>query len=248
MSSTRRSGSGSPRKTSRREDRHIVRNARVQPTALSAAVQGQVAPSLRAPVSSRIIQRHLAERHLGPWHPLRVLPLTPTHRRLRLDSDGNRVRVWRPRGEHLKRAFAYQQLTTLTAGVMVWGATAYNTLSPLVLIRGTMTAQRYVPDILQPHVLPLMQWLPRAIFQQDNAQPHTARVSQDCLRTVITLPWPARSPDLSPIEHIWDRLGWRVGHPTSLNELEANMERNVSRYHTELVCLNARSYHLVHSR
>ncbi|GFW49391.1 transposable element Tcb1 transposase [Trichonephila clavipes] len=50
-----------------------------------------------------------------------------------------------------------------------------------------------------------------------------ARVSQDCLRTVTTLPWPARSSDLSPIEHIWDHLGWRVGPPTSLNELEARL-------------------------
>ncbi|GFW75386.1 transposon Ty3-I Gag-Pol polyprotein [Trichonephila clavipes] len=45
-------------------------------------------------------------------------------------------------------------------------------------------------------------------------------MSQDCLRTVTTLPWPARSPDLSPIEHTWDHFGRRVGHPTSLNELE----------------------------
>ncbi|GFW66394.1 transposable element Tcb2 transposase [Trichonephila clavipes] len=84
-----------------------------------------------------------------------------------------------------------------------------------------MTAQQYVHDILQPHVLPLMQWLPGAIFQQDNARPHTARVSQDCLHTVTTLPWPARSPDLPPIEHIWGHLGRHVGHPSSLNELEA---------------------------
>ncbi|GFW32492.1 transposable element Tcb1 transposase [Trichonephila clavipes] len=33
------------------------------------------------------------------------------------------------------------------------------------------------------------------------------------------------SPDLSPIEHIWDYLGWRVGHPTSLNELEAKLQQ-----------------------
>ncbi|GFX81558.1 uncharacterized protein TNCV_4509631 [Trichonephila clavipes] len=75
------------------------------------------------------------------------------------------------------------------------------------------------------------------------------RVLQDCLCTVTTLPWHTRSLDLSPIEHIWDHLGRRAGHPTSLNELEAiNIERNVSRYHTELVCLNARSYSIVHSR
>ncbi|GFV36703.1 hypothetical protein TNCV_1033791 [Trichonephila clavipes] len=45
-----------------------------------------------------------------------------------------------------------------------------------------------------------MQRLPEAIFQQDNARPHTTRVSQDCLHTVTTLLWPARSPDLSAIQ------------------------------------------------
>ncbi|GFU75816.1 transposable element Tcb1 transposase [Trichonephila clavipes] len=87
-----------------------------------------------------------------------------------------------------------------------------------------MTAQRYIHDILQPHVLPLLQRLAGAIFQQDNIRPHTTRVSQDCLRAVTTIPWHARSPDLSQIEHIWDHLGWRVGHLTSLNELEARLQ------------------------
>ncbi|GFY23494.1 transposable element Tcb1 transposase [Trichonephila clavipes] len=108
---------------------------------------------------------------------------------------------------------------------MVWDAIAYNTRSSLVLIRGSMTAQRYVHDILQPHVLLLMQRLPGAIFQQDNSQPHTVRVSQDCLRTDTTLPWLARSPNLSPIKHIWDHLGWRVGHSTSFNELKARLQQ-----------------------
>ncbi|GFX93608.1 transposable element Tcb1 transposase [Trichonephila clavipes] len=74
-------------------------------------------------------------------------------------------------------------------------------------------------------MLPLMQRLPGAIFQQANARPHTTRLSQDCLRTITTLPWPARSTDLSPIEHIWDHLGRRVGHPTSLNKLEARLQQ-----------------------
>ncbi|GFS58193.1 transposable element Tcb2 transposase [Trichonephila clavipes] len=160
----------------------------------------------------------MSEGHLGSRCPLRVLPLTPTHRHLRwewcrargnwiaaewnqvvlsdesrfnLSSDDNRVRVWKH----------------------------------LVLIRGTITAQQYVHDILQPHVLPLPQRLPGAIFQQDNALPHTANVSEDSLRIVTTLPWTARSPDLSPIEHIWDHLGWQVGHPTSLNEVEAKLQQ-----------------------
>ncbi|GFW73138.1 HTH_Tnp_Tc3_2 domain-containing protein [Trichonephila clavipes] len=79
MTFTRRPGSGRPRQTSRREDRHIVRNARVQPTASSAAIQAQVAHSLGAPVSSRTIRKHLSEGQLGSRRPLRVLPLTPTY-------------------------------------------------------------------------------------------------------------------------------------------------------------------------
>ncbi|GFU84560.1 transposable element Tcb2 transposase [Trichonephila clavipes] len=57
-----------------------------------------------------------------------------------------------------------------------------------------------------------MQRLPGVIFQQDNARPHTARTSQDCLRIVITPPWPARSPYFSPIERIWDHLGRDEAH------------------------------------
>ncbi|GFX50829.1 transposable element Tcb2 transposase [Trichonephila clavipes] len=108
---------------------------------------------------------------------------------------------------------------------MVWGVIVYNTRSPLALICGTMTAQRYVHDILQPHVLPLMQWLPGTLFQQDNALPHMARVSQDCLSPFTILSGPTRSPDWSPIKHIWDHLGGRVGHPTSLNKLEARLQQ-----------------------
>ncbi|GFX63228.1 transposable element Tcb2 transposase [Trichonephila clavipes] len=118
-----------------------------------------------------------------------------------LSSDDNRVRVWRPPGERLNLAFALQRHTGLASGVMVWCAIAYNIRSPLVLIHLTLTAQRYVHDMLQPHVLPLMQWLLGAIFQQGNAR------RQGCHKTVSTLPWPARSSYLSPIEQIWDHLG-----------------------------------------
>ncbi|GFV37311.1 transposable element Tcb2 transposase [Trichonephila clavipes] len=100
------------------------------------AIQAQVAPSLGAPVSSRTIRRRLAEGHLGSRRPLCGLPLTPTHRHLRLEwchargnwtapewnqvvisdesrsnlsSDDNRVRVWRPRGERLNAVFTLQR-------------------------------------------------------------------------------------------------------------------------------------------
>ncbi|GFW67517.1 transposable element Tcb2 transposase [Trichonephila clavipes] len=141
--------------------------------------------------------------HLPPVAQLRLTQsYSFDESRFNLSSDDNRVRVWRSRGEHLNPAFALQRHAASTAGVMVWSVIAYNTRSSLVLIRGTMTSHRYVHDILQPHVLSHMQRLPEAIFQQDNSRPFTGRVSQDCLRTVTTLSWPARFPHLSPIEHI----------------------------------------------
>ncbi|GFV51990.1 transposable element Tcb2 transposase [Trichonephila clavipes] len=125
-----------PRQTSHREDRHILRNAHVQLTASSEAIQSQVAPSIRAPVASRTIRRRLFEEHMGSRRPLRVLPLMPIYGCLRLEwcrargnwtiaagwnqvvfsdesrfnlcSDDNRVREWRPHGERLNPAFALQ--------------------------------------------------------------------------------------------------------------------------------------------
>ncbi|GFT56333.1 DDE_3 domain-containing protein [Trichonephila clavipes] len=73
-------------------------------------------------------------------------------------------------------------------------------------MRGTLTGQRYVDDILRLHVGLFLNGLPGAIFQQDNARTHTARVAQDFLRRFQTLPRPARSPDLSPVEHVWAEL------------------------------------------
>ncbi|GFX58352.1 transposable element Tcb2 transposase [Trichonephila clavipes] len=124
-----------------------------------------------------------------------------------LSSDDNCVRVWKARGERLNAAFALQRHTSPTAGVMILGAIAYNTRSHLVLIRGTMAAPWYAHDILQPHVLPLIQLVPAANFQQKNALPHPARVSQDGLLTVTTLPLVFRFQEFSPIEHIRDH--WR---------------------------------------
>ncbi|GFU81534.1 transposable element Tcb2 transposase [Trichonephila clavipes] len=52
------------------------------------------------------------------------------------------------------------------------------------------------------------------MFQQDNARPHTARVAQDFLRHFQTLPWPARFPNLFPVEHVWDQLKRQIPRVT----------------------------------
>ncbi|GBN31446.1 hypothetical protein AVEN_138912-1 [Araneus ventricosus] len=63
-----------------------------------------------------------------------------------------------------------------------------------------------------------------SIFQQDNARPHTARVAQDFLRHVQTLPWPAGSPYLSPIEHVWDQLKRQMPLCHSVHDLEVAVQ------------------------
>ncbi|GFX10771.1 transposable element Tcb2 transposase [Trichonephila clavipes] len=93
----------------------------------------------------------------------------------------------RHRGERLNPVFSLQRHTAATAGVMVWDVIVYNAWSLLALIRGTMTAQ--VHDILQPYVLPLMQRLLGAIFQQDNARHHSARVSSHKTVSALLLPF-----------------------------------------------------------
>ncbi|GFW67979.1 transposable element Tcb1 transposase [Trichonephila clavipes] len=122
-----------------------------------------------------------------------------------LGTDDNRVQVWRRPGERYNSLHAVLRHTARTAAVMVWGAIAYDSRFTLIVMRGTLTGQSYVDDILRPHVGPFLNGIPGAIFQQHNARPHTARVAQDFLRHFQTLPWPARSPDLSPVEHVWDQ-------------------------------------------
>ncbi|GFT19512.1 transposable element Tcb2 transposase [Trichonephila clavipes] len=104
--------------------------------------------------------------------------------------------------------------------VRVWRRPAYDNRSTLIVMRGTLTGQRYVDDILHPHVGPFLNGLPGAIFQQNNARPNTARVAQDFLRHFQTLPWPARSLDLSSVEHVWDELKRQIPSYHSVHDLE----------------------------
>ncbi|GBM39213.1 hypothetical protein AVEN_223832-1 [Araneus ventricosus] len=68
--------------------------------------------------------------------------------------------------------------------------------------------------VIQPVVLPFMNNIQGSVFQQDNARPHTAVVTQHAVQSVDVLPWPVRSPDLSPIEHVWDIIGRQLQrHP-----------------------------------
>ena len=128
-------------------------------------------------------------------------------------NDG-RICVQCYAGERNLRACILQQHRGPTPSVMVWGAIGYNMRSCLLRIEGNLNINHYIREVLQPEVLPLLQAAPHAIFQQDNAQPHMARIVQAFFQRqrVSLLPWSARSPDMLPIEHVWDMVGQRLIH------------------------------------
>ncbi|GFT86913.1 uncharacterized protein TNCV_4300471 [Trichonephila clavipes] len=87
---------------------------------------------------------------------------------------------------------------------MVWADIMINGRTRLhVVANGTMTGQRYIEEVLLPHVRLFRGAIgDKFVFMDDNATCHRTLAVQDCLNSegIQRLVWPARSPDLNPLK------------------------------------------------
>ena len=111
--------------------------------------------------------------------------------------------------------------------VMVWaGISAQGKTDLNVIDNGTLTALRFLDEILDVYVHPYAGAVgENFILMDDNADAHRAHITDQYLEqaTIVRMEWPARYPDLNPIEHAWDMLQTAVSscavQPASVQEL-----------------------------
>jgi hypothetical protein len=93
---------------------------------------------------------------------------------------------------------------------MVWSVISWEGTGPLHAANGTMRKEQYI-HVLDNCLFPKMKgWFPEnhGIFMQDGAPYLTAKAAMNYLysHSVEVLEWPGNSPDMNPVENIWEGM------------------------------------------
>ncbi|GFV43354.1 transposable element Tcb1 transposase [Trichonephila clavipes] len=212
------------------EDRYIVLSAKRNRRTTAQQVANQFLAASGKQISRKTVASRLRGGGLYARRPVVCVPLTRQHRtarlqwcrehhnwteqdwacvlfsdesRFSLSSDCRRQLIWRESGTAYRPENIQEKDRYPTCSIMVWAGIMINGRTRLyVVANGTMTGQRYIDEVL------LLMF-----------------VFSDCVVSegIQRLVWSARSPDLNPIENVWDALGRQVAGrnypPTNKNTL-----------------------------
>jgi transposase len=146
-------------------------------------------------------------------------------------SDGRKY-CWRRQGEPLRSHHIQPTVKYGGGSIMVWGCIISQGAGYLCRIDGGLDAELY-RDILAGEFVQTLEWYSlskeQVIFQHDNDPKHTARITKEWLEEnkVTVLKWPAQSPDLNPIENLWNEVDRRIRNrhkPSNRDELWTTIE------------------------